>query len=138
MLVLAFGAFSANADKFVHDGSVLPAGAQAVLKQNFRSDVSVVKVEKDFGKVSEYDVVLTDGTEVTFDAKGNWKDVEVAPYSNVPAGFILRPIRNFLDENYNGMPVVGIEKDAKNIEVTLASGVEIKFDKAGRFLKYED
>ncbi|MDE6447977.1 MAG: PepSY-like domain-containing protein [Muribaculaceae bacterium] len=85
LLVLTLGVATACADTYAHDASVLPAAAQQVLKKNFKAKVSVVKIDKDFGMVKDYEVVLNDGTEITFDSKGNWEEVEVGPRMTVPA-----------------------------------------------------
>ena len=66
------------------DASVLPVAAQSVIRSNFKAPVSLVKVDKDFGRVSEYEVILTDGTEITFDSKGNVKEIETARTGSVP------------------------------------------------------
>lgn len=137
MLALTFGG-AAKADTYAHTDAVLPEAAKAVIKKNFKADVSVVKIDKDFGRISEYDVVLKDGTEVSFDSKGNWKEVEVSVDKNVPDAFLLQPIRNYVKTNHKGQNIVGVEKKGKNIEITLSNGIEMKFDAAGKFLRYDD
>lgn len=123
---------------YCHDGSCLPTAATVVLKKNFKSQVSLVKVDKDFGRVSEYEVVLRDGTEVTFDKAGNWKEIETSNRSKVPDAMIPAPILQYVKEHQNKAKIVGIEKDRMGYEVTLNNGVEMKFDRAARFLKYDD
>ena len=59
MLFIAAGISTACADTYAHDASVLPAAAQAVLKKNFKAEVTVVKIDKDFGMVKDYEVILT-------------------------------------------------------------------------------
>ncbi|MDE5958255.1 MAG: hypothetical protein K2G78_08155, partial [Muribaculaceae bacterium] len=56
LLVLTLGVATACADTYAHDASVLPAAAQQVLKKNFKAKVSVVKIDKDFGMVKDYEV----------------------------------------------------------------------------------
>ncbi len=124
-------------DKYVHDASVLPKGAQTTLSKNFKSKVSVVKVDKDFGRVSEYEVVMTDGAEVTFDRDGNWKEVEVNVSKSVPSGFVPAGVTNYVKANQKGQRVVGIEKTRGGYDVELSNGVEMKFDKDGNFIRYD-
>lgn len=127
----------ACADTYAHDDSVLPAAAKAVLKKNFKAGVSVVKIDKDFGMVKDYEVVLTDGTEIEFDSKGNWEKVETAANVSVPQGFVIKPISDFVNKNHKGAKIVGIENNRNDYEVTLSNGVEIKFTKQGAFKKYD-
>ncbi|MDE6410315.1 MAG: PepSY-like domain-containing protein [Muribaculaceae bacterium] len=124
-------------DKYAHDASVLPKGAQTTLSKNFKSKVSVVKIDKDFGRISEYEVVMTDGTEITFDRDGNWKDVEVNVSKSVPAAFIPAGVTSYVKANQKGQRVVGIEKTRSGYDVELSNGVEMKFDKDGKFIRYD-
>ena len=137
-VMLCFGGAVACADTYAHDDSVLPTAAKTVIKKNFKSTVSVVKIDKDFGMVSEYEVVLTDGTEINFDSKGNWKEVEVGYNAAVPAAFIPQGVSNFIKANQQGTRVVGIEKKRGGYDVKLSNGVEMKFNSAGQFIKYDD
>lgn len=138
MMIVVFGSMSVKADTYSHDPNVLPTAAREVLKRNFKAGISVIKIDKDLGVTKDYEVVLTDGSEITFDSKGNWEDVEVAVNKNVPAAFLLQPIRTYVAKNFKGVNVVGVEKNKRNIEVTLANGVELKFDNAGNFIKFDD
>lgn len=131
--------FAANArDTYSRNVNDLPKGAQATLTKNFKSKVSVIKIEKELGRISEYDVVMTDGSEISFDRDGNWKDVEVSKSSSVPAGFIPTAIANHVKQNHKKAKIVGIEKDRKGYDVELSDGLDLKFDKQGKFLRYDD
>ncbi len=125
-------------DTYAHDASVLPRAAQTTLANNFKSRVSVVKIDKDFGRVSDYEVILTDGTEISFDRNGNWDNVEVASSGAVPSAFVPSPIADYVRTNMAGARIVGIDKERSGYDVELSNGVEIKFDKDGRFLRYDD
>lgn len=125
-------------DTYAHDASVLPKAAQATIANNFKSKVTVVKIEKDFGRVSEYEVILSDGTEISFDRVGNWDNVETAETSSVPKAFVPQGIREFVSKNHNGARIIGIDKERSGYEVELSNGIEMKFNKAGQFLRYDD
>ncbi len=124
-------------DKYAHDASVLPKAAQTTLANNFKSKVSVVKIDKDFGRISEYEVVMMDGSEITFDKDGNWKEVEVNISKSVPSGFVPAAITNYVKANQKGQKIVGIEKTRGGYDIDLSNGVEMKFDKAGNFVKFD-
>lgn len=139
MVAVAGIALSASArDTYAHDASVLPKAAQTTLANAFKSKVSVIKIDKDFGMVSEYEVVLTDGTEITFDSDGNWKDVEVGINASVPSKFIPAGVASYIKSNQPGTHVVGIEKKRGGYDVELSNGVEMKFNSEGQFLRYDD
>lgn len=125
-------------DSYARDASALPQAAQTVLSNNFKSKVSVVKIEKKLGRVTEYDVVMTDGSEITFDRQGNWESVETGNNSHVPSGFVPAAITNYVKKAQPGTRIVGIEKERSGYEVELSNGVEMKFSKAGEFVRYSD
>ena len=66
MAIMMAGVFSASAsDSFSRDVSILPTVAQELIGKNFKANVSLIKVDKTLGHIDEYDVVLTDGTEIS-------------------------------------------------------------------------
>lgn len=139
ILAALIGVFSVSArDTYSHDIKDLPVAAQTIIKNNFKADVSHIKIEKEWGSVSEYDVVLTDGSEITFDSKGNWKDIEVGRNQSVPAKLVPDAIANYVKQNQKKANITGIEKKRSGYEVELSNGVEMKFDLAGKFLRYDD
>ena len=116
----------------------LPATAQNTLKQNFKSGISVIRIDKDLLGVSEYEVILKDGTDLTFDRDGVWQEVEMAMGKRVPDSMVPKAILNFIKVNNKGRKIIGIEKNRKSYEVQLDNGVELKFDRAGNFLRYDN
>lgn len=138
MLMLGIGFAASARDNYTHDVNVLPTAARTVLKNNFKGDVSVIKTDKDWGRVSEYEVILTDGTEVTFDRAGNWTDIESSLKSNVPDKMVPQNILNWVKQNQKGTKVVGIEKERSGYTIELSNGVEAKFNMSGFFLRYDD
>ena len=138
ILILLLSVLTAAArSNYSHNASDLPMAAQTVLKNNFKASVSHIKIEKDFGKVSEYDVILTDGSEITFDRNGNWKEIEVKSSSSIPSGLIPEAIAVYVKANQKKVKITGIEKNRSGYEVELSNGVEMKFDSNGKFLRYD-
>lgn len=139
LFVILTATISASArDIYSHDVSVLPAAAQTIIKNNFKAKVSHIKIDKDFGRITDYDVVLTDGSEITFDSKGNWKDVEVGANETVPAAFVPTAISAYVKANQKNAKIVGIEKHRSGYDVELSNGVDMKFNSDGKFLRYDD
>ena len=136
-LVLGVTAAASAKDTYAHDDSVLPEAARTTIANNFKSKVSVVKIDKDFGRISEYEVILTDGTEISFDRNGNWENVETNNSKAVPAGFIPKAVSEYVAKNQPGTRIVGIEKERSGYDVELSNGVDIKFNKDGKFIKYD-
>ncbi|MDE6562544.1 MAG: PepSY-like domain-containing protein [Muribaculaceae bacterium] len=138
ILTVIMCVFTASArGNYSHDPAGLPNAARTILKNNFKANVSHFKIEKDFGMVKEYDVVLTDGTEITFDSHGNWKDIEVRQNASVPASLIPAAIKEYVKQNQKKAKITGIEKNRSGYEVELSNGVEMKFNNEGKFLRYD-
>lgn len=124
--------------KYAHDASVLPEAARATIAANFKAKVSVVKIDKDFGRISEYEAVLSDGSEIDFDRAGNWKSVETNRAVSVPSGFVAEPIKEFVRSKHPGTKIVGVEKKRGGYEIDLSNGIDIRFDAEGQFVRYDD
>ncbi|MCH5217796.1 MAG: PepSY-like domain-containing protein [Muribaculaceae bacterium] len=137
-LALAIGVTACGKENVTHDATVLPKKARTTLSQNFTSAVSLVKTEKDLGKVTEYEVTLTDGSEISFKSNGDWESVDTPVNKPVPAGLIPTAITNYVHQKHAGALIVGIEKEKHGYDVELSNGVEIQFDKSGNFLKYDN
>ena len=136
-LILGASAIASAKDSYVHDLSVLPKAALTTIADNFRSEVSVIKVDKIFGFVKDYEVTMSDGTEITFDRKGNWDNIETGNSRSVPASFIPAAISRYVAKNQPGTRIVGVDKERNGYEIELSNGVDIKFDKDGQFVKYD-
>ena len=85
----------------------------------------------------DYSVRLADGSEVDFHNNGYWDEVE-CKQSGVPASIIPAAIKTYLNANHPNVIVVKIDKGARKYEVKLQNGVEMDFDKSGKFLRYDD
>lgn len=136
-LLVGITAAASAKDTYAHDASVLPEAARTTIANNFKSKVSIVKIDKDFGRISEYEVTLTDGTEISFDSNGNWENVETNNAKAVPAGFIPKAISDYVAKNQPDTRIVGIDKERNGYEVELSNGVDIKFNKDGQFIRYD-
>lgn len=134
--IVALGASAKGS--YSHDASVLPEAARTTIANNCKAKVSVVKIDKDFGRISEYEVILNDGTEISFDTKGNWKNVETNKEKSVPSAFVPEGVRKYVAANHKGQRVVGIEKEHKGYDVELSNGIDMKFSLDGQFLRYDD
>lgn len=136
MALASIGVVSAK-DIVSYGDSSLPANAKSVLSTHFKSKVNHVKIDKNMvGKVTDYDVVLQNGTEVEFDGDGNLVEVD-AGNNSVPASLILNPIKDYVKKNYKNKKIVQLEIKKSTYEIELADGLTLVFDRAGKFLKEE-
>ena len=53
----------------------------------------------------------------------------------VPSSVVPKAISDYVSRNYKGQKIVELEINKNNYEVQLRNGLELKFDRSGRFLK---
>ena len=115
----------------------LPAKAQEFVTTYFSAQsIRFVRMEIDVTK-TEYTVRFANGMEIEFNSNGDWDEVE-SHSECLPSGFLLEPILDFLSRNHPNACLHEIARSRHKIEVELASGLEIIFNKNGEFLRYDD
>ena len=121
----------------------LPETARTFIRQNFpHTTILSAEKEKEDG-VKQYNVRLADGTEIEFDAKGNWKSIE-CEFSVLPEAALLPTISEYIAENYPGSKAYKIDKKygGYEVEITAPSGspqpgsdIELIFNAFGEFVR---
>lgn len=113
----------------------LPKKAQDFIKANFPKE-TVTYVEKD---MDDYEVKLSNGSEITFLLNGEWKDVE-GQYSPIPTKFIPSNVLNTVKSNHPSANIVKIEKNWNNYEIKLDNMMELYIDFNGKLIgqKFDD
>lgn len=133
---LLTGAMTACADndRITNDANELPQPSRNFLNQYFTTAaVSHIKIEKNFWGVKGYDVILTDGSHVEFNRKGEWKEIKTYQ-SALPSAIVPSFIRAYVTRHYPGMDITTIDKDSKDYEIDLKNGLELKFDLEGKLI----
>lgn len=135
-IILLFGA-----NVFAQNGMTkleqLPAKAQEFVKTYFSDyKVSYVFADKEFAD-TEYKIRFENGTEIDFNAKGEWTDVS-SKNNCIPTGFILKDITNYVEMNHNGMCITDIEREFNRIKIELNDSLEIEFNSKGKLISYDD
>lgn len=124
-------------DRVTTNVNELPATAQATLNKYFaKQKVNHIKIDKKTFGGAEYDVVLNNGTEIDFDSKGNWKEIDCGT-NKVPDGLILKPISDYIKTNFKGRTIVSIEVSRNKYDIELNDGTDLEFDRAGNFLRID-
>ena len=115
----------------------LPAAIQSFLKEYFpEMTVSYVKKDSEFAQTT-YEVVLQDGTEIEFDSKGQWDNID-CKRAAVPAALIPAAIAEYVQQSFPGQFIVKIDKETFGHEIELSNGLELKFDKKGKLVNVDD
>ena len=122
-------------DKLVQFGD-LPKVAQNFITTYYAvNQVSYIKMEKELFSKS-YDVKLNNGVEIEFDSKGNWTEVD-AKKKAVPYQIVNPKIVAYVKKSFPNNEIVQISLDGRKIEVELTNGLELVFNKQGKFIGIE-
>lgn len=138
LLTILLGLSIAQArDTYSRDPADLPAAAQTMLKKYFpKKQVNHIKIDKPLIGNADYDVVLSDGTEIDFDHKGDWKEIDCG-INSVPKGVLPVAITNYIAKNYKGAKIIKVDKESNKYEIELSNGLDLEFDRAGNFLRVD-
>ena len=122
----------AGNDKITSDTNILP------VSDHFKDiPVSHIQIEKNLIRISSYDVILTDGTNVEFNHKGEWKEIKRHGLP-IPPAIIPEVIQDLIKKNYSSNKVVKIEKEIRDYEIKLDNGLEMTFDLKGNLIDIDD
>jgi len=113
----------------------LPKEARLYVTQHFPSyEVLQVVKERDDLKTS-YEVHLSEGYQLEFSKKGGIRSVE--GINQLPDSVIPVAVLEYVGTNYPDNVIIDWELDDREQEVKLNNGLELKFDKNGRFLRID-
>lgn len=140
ILTLVFAIFL-SVTAFAQNGMTtleqLPATAQEFVKTYF-SDYTIQYIfsDREFADV-DYKVRFEDGTEIEFNAKGDWTNVS-SKQKCIPTGFILAEITNYVAAYHKDMCITDIEREFNRITIELNDTLEIEFNSKGKLISYDD
>ena len=138
ILSVVLFAFMAVQFSSAQDVNKLPVEARNFINQHFsKSQISNVKENSKLLGENSYEVLFADGMEVTFDSKGNWKEIDMKK-DRIPAAVIPSSVNNYVQKTYSSNHVTKIEHDSDGYDVKLNNGLSLEFDKTGAFKKVND
>lgn len=137
VLLLSLTSLFACNDKITKDTNVLPELSRRFLSEHFAGiPVSHIRIDKDFLLIDSYDVILTDGTNVEFNRKGEWEEVR-RHGAAIPSAIIPDFIRKYVLQHYLSATIVAISRDRRDYEVDLDNRQELKFDLKGNLIEID-
>lgn len=137
---ILFSVSAFSADKVI-PFEQLPKNAQEFTRKYFSAEDPMYKqayvtYDAEFFD-SSYTVVFTTGDGLEFNKDGEWKDFE-CQRCVVPEEIIPSPIQEHLSTYAPGLQVKKIEKNRRDYEIRLSSGLELKFDFQGNLIEIDD
>jgi hypothetical protein len=117
--------------------SSLPQQVHTFLAQHFKGkNIIYAERDRDDGKL-RYEVHLSDGTEVTFDKGGDWDKIDCEYNVAVPQELIPDAVKNCVKQYPNAV-VTKVDKERYGYDVELSNGLEIKINRQGQVIGYDD
>lgn len=112
----------------------LPAPARAFIETFFPAE-SCVRAgrEKDDGR-KEYKVELSNGTEIVFDASGEWIEVD-CKFSALPGGVLPGAVSAHIAGHYPQCVPYKVERQAGGYEVSVSGSLELVYSAEGTFVR---
>jgi len=141
VIAIGFLFVACEKEEVVSEGT-LPTAASNFIQTHFPDhDILQVKREKDFLGKTMFEVLLSNNYELEFKEKGDVQKVDgngkQIPESVVTPSAILDHIEAQHPDQY--VTSWEIDTDSKSeIEVEINNGLELRFDKEGKFLRYDD
>ena len=116
----------------------MPAKAQSFIKQHFSSsDVVSVLEDNEYLKKKEYTVYLNNGTEIEFYSNGDWEEVK-SRTEKLPEAIIPNRIAQHVKKNFPNVFIKELKKRRQGYEIELSNGLDLIFNKAGKFVRVDD
>lgn len=127
------------------DPALLPAPALALIQSQYaQATIIYAEREEDDDEPYRYEVKLSNGVELYFDADGNLVYVDYDDYDYdgdvyIPADSLPQAILAYLAQHYPGVAIRYAEREGDDdepyrYEVELVNGIELYFDDNGNFL----
>lgn len=121
-------------DVVTQDVNRLPQAARNFIARYFvDAKISHIKIDSEVLRGNTYEVLLTDRTEIDFDSKGEWVEVDCKK-SAVPGELVPTSVKNYVEQNFPREIITKIERHRGAVEVELGNDYSLKFNKKGRFI----
>lgn len=129
--------FAFAGDVITKDEKQLPLPARNFINQYFSEPhISYIKIDSEFLSKT-YEVILTNRTEIEFDRKGNWMEVDCKKDA-VPANLVPVNIKDYVKANFPNQIITKIERKSVGLEVELANDFSLQFNKKGVLIDIDD
>ena len=119
----------------------LPKSAKEYIEQQFPTEnITFVEKDKDlmlWNNEDMYEVHFSSGLEVVFNEAGEVTEIDAAKDQEIPLEALPSTIVSYVDTNYKETGIKSWEVDGKDQDVELTNGVDLEFDKNGKFLRVD-
>ena len=137
MVCMLMQSVTSFADDKIIPVEQLPATAKNFVKEYFSyTTISYATKDVEYAGTT-YEARLANGTEIDFDKKGNWAKVD-CKMKAVPASLVPAVISKYVKANHPSTKITKIDKKRYGYEIELSNDLELKFDKYGKLIGFDD
>lgn len=130
----AFLGYEDNPNDYPSTSAQIPQAGKDFLATYYPGiAVASATMEVEHG-VTEYEVVLSNGHQVTFNAQGEWTDVDAPTGDTIPGEIVPAAIMTYVIDHYNGVGINEISVETYGYDVELLNGLDLRFSSTGAFL----
>jgi len=119
----------------------LPKNVKDYIDKEFPSEnITFVDKDKDlmpWNNEDMYEVHFSSGLEVVFSKTGKVTEIEAAKGQKIPEQVLPTSIVSYVKTNYPQASVKSWDVDGNDQDVELSNGVDLEFDKNGKFLRVD-
>lgn len=139
--IILFGALLSLNVAFSQDKpfafSQFPKNSQEFINQNFKGETITASFQETDFFSKEYKVILSDGTRVEFNDKGEWTEIKTFN-KGIAESLIPSKIGSYVATNFQNAMVKELKKNKKGFSVELANDIELEFDLNENFVRIDD
>lgn len=112
----------------------LPQAAQQTIATYATDEPVVIIIQENDLFDTDYEVRFHNGNEWKFDEQGQIESLDNA-MQPLPATMLPEPLVAYVNQHFAGQSIREYSVDRRDYEITLMSGIELKFDKSFRLLE---
>ena len=124
-------------DKIIQLAQLPQQAQQFINSYASKLKISYIKLEDELFSKKSYEVKMQDGSELEFDHKGAWKEVDFN-HNTVPNIIVPQSIKNYVNKSFPNNNIVKISRNSSKFEIELSNGLDLEFNKKGKFLRIDD
>ncbi|MDR0962581.1 MAG: PepSY-like domain-containing protein [Mediterranea sp.] len=137
LVTIPIGLAAQYSDVISQNLQQLPEAAQHFIARHFPNiKPAYVLLDRDMFE-KEYEVLLANRTEITFDSRGEWKEVD-CKFSAVPDAIVPVHILTYVKNSYPQEFITQIERNRWGVEVELRNDLSFRFNRRGKLVEIDD
>mgnify|MGYP000456743853 CR=1 FL=1 len=112
----------------------LPPEATAFLEANFKGIAIQDIIKEAEGTTFKYEVTLANGSEIAFNGRGRWREVE-SKTTSLPTTMLQPTVGEYIKKTYPNAKITEVKKGIRFNFVKINDETMLQFDSSGNFYR---